>query len=102
MPTNPYAPPEAPVEDAIGAPRRRMTALKLALLGLASLGAALVGGFIAASAYQRWKYPGVQDTDGLLDIGGAFIVGFVAVSALLLVYFLTGIRWRSKHDNHSA
>src|SRR5688572_19638048 len=98
MATNPYAPPEAPVEKRIGALRRRMTALKMALLGLASLGAALVGGIVAASAYQRWKYPGVQDTDGLLDIGAAFLVGFIVVSALSLAYFLGLYLEGRRHD----
>jgi hypothetical protein len=88
MPTNPYAPPGAAVKDRDGTRAPRLSVLRIALLGIATLGAALVGGVVAASAYRRWKYPGVQDTDGLLDIGAAFGAGFLGVSALLTVLFL--------------
>jgi hypothetical protein len=65
-----------------------MKVLKALLLLAGSFALALVGGVVAGSAYQHWRYPGVQDTDGLLDIGAAFGAGFAAVTVVLIAVFL--------------
>jgi hypothetical protein len=65
-----------------------MKVLRILLLLVASFGLSLAGGFIVSSFYQHRRYPGVEDTDGLLDIGTAFLSGFVAVGMALAACFL--------------
>ncbi len=64
-----------------------MKVLKTVMRAVGSFALALAGGVIAASAYQRWRYPGVQDTDGLFDVGAAFFAGFAVVVVGLIAVF---------------
>jgi len=71
----------------------RLLRIMLVLIGAFVL--ALVAGVAAASIYQRLRYPGVTDTDGLLDIGAVFLLGSgVAVLCELIAFLVFYLRRR--------
>ena len=73
-----------------------MRFLRIILLLISATVFALFAGVFASGTYQRVRYPGIQDTDGLYDIGLVFIVGFVAVFAVELITWLVFFRRRRR------
>lgn len=72
-----------------------MKLIRSTLLLLGAFVLALVAGFVAAEIYQRVRYPGVTDTDGLLDIGEVFLLGSgIAVLCELIALSVFYLRHR--------
>ena len=67
-----------------------MRLLRITLVIMGAFALAVVAGVLASSVYQRLRYPGVRDTDGLYDIGAVFLFSILVVAvceAVALIWF---------------
>ena len=67
-----------------------MRLLRITLVIIGAFFLAVVAGVLAASVYQRLRYPDVRDTDGLYDIGAVFLCSILLVAVcetVALIWF---------------